>query len=62
MGFGSFMQAAAGAPPLIPDKQPAPKRSSKDVKESGSQKKRRSGVPAESKGGSSRVGFLQSRL
>ena len=55
MGFGSFMQAAAGAPPLAPEKVAVQKRGSKDVKESGTQKKRRGTGPAESKSGASRV-------
>ncbi len=53
-GFGSFMQAAAGAPPLAPEKVVNQKRSSKDVKDSGAQKKRRVVGTGEGKG-SSRV-------
>jgi paired amphipathic helix protein Sin3a len=55
MGFGSFMQAAAGAPPLAPEKAPVQKRGSKDVKDTGAQKKRRGPGPSESKGSGSRV-------
>ncbi|WRT65870.1 uncharacterized protein IL334_002821 [Kwoniella shivajii] len=40
-GFGSFVQAAAGAPPVVAEKPVAQKRGSKDVKEPSAQKKRR---------------------
>ena len=55
MGFGSFMQAAAGAQPLAPEKSITQKRGSKDVKDSGVQKKRRGAGPTDGKNGAQRV-------
>ncbi|WWC60485.1 uncharacterized protein I303_103058 [Kwoniella dejecticola CBS 10117] len=40
-GFGSFVQAAAGAPPVTAEKSTAPKRGSKDAEKPSAQKKRR---------------------
>ncbi|OCF56596.1 paired amphipathic helix protein Sin3a [Kwoniella mangroviensis CBS 10435] len=49
-GFGSFVQAAAGAPPAAADKLGGQKRGGKESKEASAQKKRRAGVADVGKG------------
>ncbi|WVW80329.1 hypothetical protein I302_102309 [Kwoniella bestiolae CBS 10118] len=50
-GLGSFVQAAAGAPPITGEKVAGQKRGGKEVKEASAQKKRRAGVAEAGKGG-----------